>query len=648
MAKNHARKTANRRAIQSQNDGDVIQLETRRGKTRGSKSHKDPSTRPAKKEDVRFLRTGLKCKTQKQKIMAQLIDEMDVIVATGEAGTGKAQPLTSRLKTPDGWILMGDVEVGQLLQMPDGTSAPVSAIYPQGSIDVYRIRFEDGRTVECCADHLWKVYQYNWTRHGDQTGYRVIDTKEIIKLLQGPHGERRTYVPLLTPPEGEDIALPLDPYLLGVLLGDGYLGPGCVRFSSADTQIVEAVRQALPDECEIVKYPGSKLYDYAIVGKVPRVNPVLDIIRALGLEDVRSYAKFVPSIYFRGSLSQRMDLIRGLMDTDGTIDVNGTTSFSTTSSVLSSHVQHLIRSIGGLAKVSRKQPNFTHRGILKLGRLAFSVNIRTRDPGDLFHLDRKRHRAPTEYQYRDALRLRIASVEHIGQKEAQCITVDHPDHLYITDGYTVTHNTHVAVWKACEALDAKQIERIVLTRPAVEADEENLGFLPGEADEKVAPYFAPYMQILEKYFGKGEVECLIKNGVIVAQPLAFIRGHTFENAMVILDEAQNTTPKQMKTILTRIGEFGKIVVDGDLTQCDLPRARLKGGVNGLVDAIRRFRNTAGFGFVHFVKADIVRSGLCQRIVEGYADDTLAVAQQIGATAVDDVYGGMLDAAAAPV
>lgn len=170
--------------------------------------------------------------------------------------------------------------------------------------------------------------------------------------------------------------------------------------------------------------------------------------------------------------------------------------------------------------------------------------------------------------------------------------------------------TFIAASMAAEALDAGETERIIITRPAVEAG-ESLGFLPGLLEEKYDPYLTPFKEVLEKKLGKSKVEYLIKTGVIEAAPLAYMRGRTFSDCWVILDEAQNTTPGQMKMFLTRIGAGATVVVNGDESQCDLF------GPCGLTDAIRRVSYIPQIKIIRFDKEDVVRSGLAQEIVTAY-------------------------------
>jgi len=173
-----------------------------------------------------------------------------------------------------------------------------------------------------------------------------------------------------------------------------------------------------------------------------------------------------------------------------------------------------------------------------------------------------------------------------------------------------TGKTYLCGAVAAQDLIDKKVEKIVITRPVVEA-EESLGFLPGTLEEKFAPYFQPFRDVLDERIGYTHVEYLIKQGTIEVAPLAYMRGRSFKNCWIILDEAQNTTPNQMKLFLTRIGEGCKVVVNGDIRQKDIK------GKSGLEDALGTLRHLSSIGFTVFNKEDIVRSGLVQQIVEAY-------------------------------
>ncbi len=179
-------------------------------------------------------------------------------------------------------------------------------------------------------------------------------------------------------------------------------------------------------------------------------------------------------------------------------------------------------------------------------------------------------------------------------------------------GSAGTGKTWWAAMRAAKALEAGEVERIIITRPAVEAG-ESLGFLPGEQEEKYAPWIRPVYDALCEFLGATTVEYHMKNGTIEGRPLAYMRGATFKNAFVLLDEAENTTPKQMQLLLTRVGENAKVIINGDLAQCDLP----PGQKSGLEDALERLYDVPQIGVVRFTRADIVRSGLCVAICDAY-------------------------------
>jgi len=175
-----------------------------------------------------------------------------------------------------------------------------------------------------------------------------------------------------------------------------------------------------------------------------------------------------------------------------------------------------------------------------------------------------------------------------------------------------TGKTYLAVACAVDALERASVQRIVLTRPAVEAGEK-LGFLPGDLTQKVDPYLRPLYDALYDLMGFERVIKAFERSALEIAPLAFMRGRTLNNAFIILDEAQNTTPEQMKMFLTRIGFGSKCVVTGDISQIDLPRGHL----SGLVEAERILRRVKGIAHTHFTSADVVRHPLVARIVDAY-------------------------------
>ena len=185
-----------------------------------------------------------------------------------------------------------------------------------------------------------------------------------------------------------------------------------------------------------------------------------------------------------------------------------------------------------------------------------------------------------------------------------------------------TGKTYLAVASAVDALERSSVQRIVLTRPAVEAG-ERLGFLPGDLAQKVDPYLRPLYDALYELMGHDKVQKAFERNAIEIAPLAFMRGRTLNNAFVILDEAQNTTPEQMKMFLTRIGFGSRAVVTGDVSQIDLP----KGAMSGLIDAERVLKRVKGIAITRFTSADVVRHPLVARIVDAYDAPRRALASR---------------------
>ena len=369
----------------------------------------------------------------------------DLIILAARPSMGKAQPLDANVRTLSGWKPMGELEVGDAVASVDGRPSIVTGLYPQGERQVWRLRFSDGRSAEACAEHLWKVSCRHWPEP------RVLRTDEIQALLAKKRYQDRIWIERASGDFGHDDPLPVDPWLLGALLGDGGLtGTGTVTFSTASPQLVELVGERVGEGMEVVHSAND---DYRIVrqdrGRVRgfagmQANPLRVALEALQLSGLPSDRKFIPRAYLEASRERRLDVLRGLLDTDGWVERWGSVRLSTSSRRLADDAAELVRSLGGWCSISTKQPHFTNVAGLRVpGLPAYVLHISHPQPRSLFLMSEKQARAPE--RWRREKRLTIASIEATRVTQTQCISVSHPERLYITDGDVVTHNTAFAL-----------------------------------------------------------------------------------------------------------------------------------------------------------------------------------------------------------
>lgn len=371
----------------------------------------------------------------------------------GANGCGKASNVNALVKTPTDWIRMGDIQLGQLLQMPDGSSAEVVGVYPQGIRPTYKVTFSDGRSTNVDGEHLWSVSSHRWGNQKTK-GEKILTTVDVMKYVEEANDKKKAWynisVPTIQHPTIVDVNLPIDPYLLGVLLGDGMISQQHILISSADQHII--------DKCSalLTEYHNQELaiagegtynsgYDWTVVNckRRSRGNDIHDSLINLKLHGTKSNTKFIPTCYMEGtSKSQKLALLSGLMDTDGTVGKTKGVSYCSVSKQLAEDVQYLIRSLGGKATISERHPHYTNTsGDRVAGQLAYEVRIQYGSPRELFTLDRKLDRLSVDDTQYARAGLRVTAVEQVADSECQCIMVDHPDHLYITDDFIVTHNT---------------------------------------------------------------------------------------------------------------------------------------------------------------------------------------------------------------
>ncbi|MBW8486058.1 DEAD/DEAH box helicase [Actinomadura sp. PM05-2] len=361
----------------------------------------------------------------------------------GDVGAGKAQPLDAGVLTPAGYRPMGEMGIGTEVITPGGEATVVTGVFPQGEREVYRLVFSDGTSVECDDEHLWPVKtDTGWHRGGP---LKVLTTRELRADLLRKSGTSKWYLPLLEAPELDDLGeRPVDPYLLGLLLGDGSLLHGRVEISTQDEEIVQAVAELVPDGCRMRRKPSRPL-DWQILGERRGAgNPLIVALRRLGVHELRAHGKHVPPAYLAAPAKARHALLQGLLDTDGTLRAEGRdVSFTSASERLAEDVAWLTRSLGGYARC---------RPVTRAGGRYWTTSVALPDAYAPFRLPRKasKLRPHTKYERR---RKGIRAIEYVGRKQVQCISVAHPDRLYVTDGWTPTHNTIVALRAMLQVVD---------------------------------------------------------------------------------------------------------------------------------------------------------------------------------------------------
>jgi phosphate starvation-inducible PhoH-like protein len=451
---------------------------------------------------------------------------------------GRAMPTDTPVLTPDGFRPIGSLAVGDLVIGSDGEPTPVIGVYPQGEKDIFRLTTQDGASTLCSGDHLWAVATRDDRRRGKPL--RVLETREMIGDLRANHYHRYE-LPLHSAPVCFPYRpVPMDPYALGLLLGDGCLsGTTTPSFATGDVELAWELQRLLPGIDVRPRQGPNYLLSQGTSpwqGRIRVENPVTGAARRLGLRGTRSATKFVPELYLYNSANVRLAVLQGLLDTDGgPVTQRGRTcriQYTTTSPRLRDDVIFLVRSLGGVA-YTRVRPALGRAPGLAYGRPvyhrhdAYIIDVRLPAGVEPFRLTRKLDMYRTAGGGGRPMRF-IESIEPAGTAEAVCISVAAADSLYTTEDFLLTHNT-------------------------------------------------------------------------------------LNDSFIILDEAQNTSPEQMKMFLTRLGFGSKIVVTGDVTQVDLPA----GQVSGLRLVQDILEGVDDMYFSRLTSHDVVRHKLVADIVDAY-------------------------------
>jgi len=356
----------------------------------------------------------------------------ELIVIAGRPSMGKELSLDSDVLLSTGeFKKMCAIEIGDKVASIDGSDSVVYGVFPQGKKPVYKIKFGDGRSVEAGLEHQWEVMYREWPSP------RIMTTEEIINKLKFKRYKKRLYIPRHTGGFGDDRNIIINPYLLGVLLGDGGLSQGSIILTTSYDFILNKIKPHLLG----VKLRKKSAIEYRLSTDKGKENKLLNGIKSLGLMGLRSYEKFIPEQYLTASKESRLELMRGLIDTDGTVEKTGPMTYTTTSKVLADNFQRLARSLGAFASMTSRFTFYTYLGERKKGKEAYTIYISCKHYSDFVTLPKKKSRTKNKERQHN---LNIDSIEYIGELECQCISVTHPRKLYLTNDYICTHNTALA------------------------------------------------------------------------------------------------------------------------------------------------------------------------------------------------------------
>jgi phosphate starvation-inducible protein PhoH len=545
-------------------------------------------------------------KTENQKQYIHSLDVDKITFCEGPAGTGKAAPLDSIVYCPDGPKFMGDICVNDIVLTPHSGHARVLAVYPQGIKDIYKITFKDGSYVESCLEHLWQVYD------SVSAIDKILPLGHLLHTYVTKNGRCRYHIKLPSAAQFNSKPVPMDPYLLGLLLGDGGL-TGSIILTSADSAIIDYVKNILPHQHAIKKLKSDK-YGYIISSPRGKKNLIRECLRDYGLK-VKSEHKFIPREYKYNDITTRLAILQGLLDTDGSVSVsyrnNKATSsnieYSTSSFQLSQDVKEIVESLGGICRIGSRYPKYTYNGEQKVGLKSYRCYIKLENY-EPFRLKRKLNKMIKRVKY---LPKRIVSdIQFSRTTYAKCIKIDDPNNLYLTNGFTPTHNTYLASLHGIEGLRSGKYKKLIISRPLVQSG-ENTGYLPGGINEKLDPYIKPIYDILDYAVNPKELSELIQNKKIEIVPFAYMRGRNFFESYIVLDEVQNCSYKQLILALTRFSKHSKMVLTGDSCQSDLPHNQQ----GGLMDIMQKLQNVKDIGIVHLKMDDIIREPIVKTILE---------------------------------
>lgn len=437
---------------------------------------------------------------------------------------GRSQPLAAKVLTPTGYVAMGDIHPGAQVIGADGLPTAVLAVYPQGELDVYRVSFSDGTSVECSGDHLWQTSTLNEQRTKQK--HSVKTTLQIQATLKNKHGQKVHRLPITEPVHFASApALPLDPYVLGSLLGDGNMHKtASVTLTNTDQELVTRVAALVAPALQLVGAETRSGFapQYRLIGQKRGQNFLRGCLAALGLRGKLAAEKFIPAEYLHASIQARIDLLRGLMDTDGSVFAhrsgNARVQYYSTSAQLAADVRFLVHSLGGTASIRKREYDERDTHEVHGRKITHRAPCYVLDivMGDInpFYVQRK----ATRWKPGKPQRL-ICAVELVGRKACQCIRVAAADRLYLTEHCIVTHNTfNDAVCIFDEAQNATYMQlKLLLSR----FGQNTKMVITGDLHQSDLPFSPPPLkEVVEKLKGTQNIDIIqFSHSDVVRHPI---------------------------------------------------------------------------------------------------------------------------------
>ena len=367
---------------------------------------------------------------------------------------------------------MGDIQEGNVICDAWGSRTEVIAVYPHKNHPFYRISFSDGTNLECGPEHLWLAWRSgkcrkipkhpdaNW--HGKVHGPSCAKIMRTDRIMREMDKGRRYRIPLTIAAVGNVNKLKIDPYVLGALLGDGSLVRQSVTITchQDDDQVLSEIARGIEKDFLSISAVPNK--PHLLNGRLSSLSQAYGNLERAGLIGKRSWEKFLPEHFLHAPIEWRWSLLQGLMDTDGSVEPKRAAFYCTTSTRLRDDVASLARSLGCFVTIVEKAPSYTYNGERRSGRPAYVLRIKSAEPSKLFRLERKKAIA-SELKPQSLSKV-ITDIEYLGKDDGACISVDCPTGLYLTNDYTVTHNTWAQLFDPLRNIEHRKFAGVIFRR----------------------------------------------------------------------------------------------------------------------------------------------------------------------------------------